>query len=113
MDTQAYAYKPDYAVPPGWVLADHLAAQCMSEDELARQCGCSPKLISHIIAGTAAVEPYIALQFERVLGLDADIWTAMERDYRIHKARKRKQLAHMKQQCGSSEDSVRDLKQVL
>lgn len=85
MDTQANEYNPDYAVPPGWVLAEHLAARSMSEDEFARRCDCSPELISHIIAGQAVVEPYIALQFERVLGLDAEVWTAIEANYQIRR----------------------------
>ena len=31
-------YRPDYAVPPGWVLAERLSAQDISRAEFARRC---------------------------------------------------------------------------
>lgn len=44
-------YEPDYTVPPGWVIAERLAAHDIPQSELARRCGRSAKLISEIIAG--------------------------------------------------------------
>ena len=88
MDETTYSYQPDYAVPPGWVLEEHLQSQCLSPAEFARRCGRSAKLISEIIAGKAPVEPRTALQFEKVLGLDASIWLGMDARYQLHKARK-------------------------
>lgn len=87
MATETYPYEPDYAVPPGWILEEHLEAQGLSLAAFARRCGCSPKLIGEIVAGKAPIEPGTALQFERVLGLDAHIWLGIESDYRLHKAR--------------------------
>ena len=81
-------YRPNYAVPPGWVLEEHLEVEGISQAEFARRCGRSPKLISEIIAGKAPVEPATARQFERVLGLTAGIWLGIEADYRLHMARK-------------------------
>ena len=80
-------YRPDYAVPPGWVLGERLEAQGISRAEFARRCGRSPKLISEIIAGKAPLEPETALQFEKVLGVDASIWLGIESDYRLHRVR--------------------------
>ena len=74
MATATNQYKPDYAVPPGWVLEERLEVQGISHAEFARRCGRSPKLISEIIAGKASLEPETALQFEKVLGVDAGIW---------------------------------------
>ena len=79
-----YEYQPDYAVPPGFVLDEHLAAHGFSHAEFARRCGRSAKLISEIVAGKAAVEPATALQFEEVLGMDAGIWLGIEANYRLH-----------------------------
>ena len=90
MATAPYSYDPDYAVPPGWVLEERLAAHKISHAEFARRCGRSPKLISEIIAGKAPIEPKTALQFERVLGVDAGIWLGIESDYRLHLERKTK-----------------------
>lgn len=87
MATALYPYQPDYAVPPGWVLEERLDAQGISHAEFARRCGRSAKLISEIIAGKAPVEPKTALQFEKVLGVDAGIWLGIESDYRLHLGR--------------------------
>jgi len=81
-------YHPDYAVPPGWLLEEHLDVDGISHAEFARRCGRSPKLISEIIAGKAPVEPGTALQFEKVLGVAANIWLGIEADYQLHLARK-------------------------
>lgn len=59
----------------------------LSQAEFARRCGRSPKMISEIIAGKAPVEPVTALQFEKVLGVDAGIWMGIETDYRLHEER--------------------------
>lgn len=88
MATGTYQYRPDYAVSPGSVLAERLAAHGLSQAELARRCGRSPKLISEIIAGKAPVEPKTALQLERVLDVGAHVWLGMESDYRLHQARR-------------------------
>ena len=87
MVAATYIYRPDYAVPPGWVLEEHLKSQSLSPAELARRCGRSAKLISEIIAGKAPVEPKTALQFEKVLGLNASIWLGIEARYQLHQAR--------------------------
>ena len=80
-------YNPDYAVPPGWVLKERLDVQGMSHAEFARRCGRSPKLISEIISGKAPLEPETALQFEKVLGVDASVWLGIESEYKLHRAR--------------------------
>ena len=82
-----YEYQPDYAVSPGSVLEEHLAVRDFSHAEFARRCGRSAKLISEIVAGKAPVEPATALQFEKVLGMDARIWLGIEADYRLHQKR--------------------------
>lgn len=87
MGTGTNTYKPDYAVPPGDLLEEYLEARGFSQAEFARRCGRSPKLISEILAAKAPIEPRTALEFERVLGMDASIWLGMESDYRLHLAR--------------------------
>ena len=87
MATAKNTYQPDYAVPPGWVLEERLEAHGISHAEFARRCGRSPKLVSEIISGKAPVEPETALQFEKVLGVDASIWLGIEANYQLHMAR--------------------------
>ncbi len=87
MATATNQYGPDYAVPPGWILQERLEVEGISHAEFARRCGRSAKLISEIISGKAPLEPRTALQFEKVLGVDASIWLGIESDYRLHRAR--------------------------
>ena len=82
-----YQFQPDYAVPPGWVLEEHLEVSGISPAEFARRCGCTPQHISEIIAGKAPVEAETALLFEKELGLAAGIWLGIERQYRLHQKR--------------------------
>ena len=84
MTKATYIYQPDYAVPPGEILEEHLDALQMSQADLARRCNRSPKLISEILSGKAPVEPATAIQLEKALGLDARIWLGIEADYRLH-----------------------------
>lgn len=88
MKTPANQYAPDYAVPPGWVLEEYLETWGISQAEFARRCGRSPKHVSEIIAGNAPLTPETALQFEKVLGLDASIWLGIESKYRLHLAQR-------------------------
>lgn len=81
-------FLPDYTVMPGSVIKERLDAQGISQAEFARRCGRSAKLIGEIIAGEARIEPKTALQFEKVLGVDASIWIGMDSIYQIDRARK-------------------------
>lgn len=87
-------YEPDYAVPPGWLLKERLEAHGISQAEFARRCARSPKLISEIIAGKAPLEPATAVQFERVLGVHAEIWLGTEAAYRLVQAREAQSRAN-------------------
>ena len=87
MVTATNRFSPDYAVPPGWILEERLEVEGISHAEFARRCGRSPKLISEIISGKASLEPGTALQFEKVLGVDASIWLGIESEYRLRRAR--------------------------
>ena len=86
MTTATNQYRPDYAVPPGWILEEEIEARGQSQAEFARRCGRSAKLISEIIAGKAPIEPTTAIQFERVLGVDASVWLGIETNYRLRLA---------------------------
>jgi HTH-type transcriptional regulator / antitoxin HigA len=80
-------FRPDYAPHPGELLEEQLETLNISAREFSRRCGRSAKLITEIISGKAALEPETALQFERVLNIEANIWLRMEAEYRLSLAR--------------------------
>lgn len=87
MVTAPNRFQPDYAVPPGWILEERLEANGISQAEFARRCGRSAKFISEVVAGKAPIEAKTALQFEKVLGVSANIWLGIEKRYRLHQVR--------------------------
>lgn len=78
---------PDLAIPPGELLAETLETLGLSQADLARRAGRPAQAINEIIRGTKEITPETALQFERVVGVPAHIWTRLEADYRYNKAR--------------------------
>ena len=82
-----YPFEPDYTVAPGKILAEYMECRGLTQGELARRCGRSAKLISEILNDKAAIDPETALQFEKVLGLKANIWLRIEASHRLFLAR--------------------------
>ncbi len=88
MQKQKYAFRPDYAIPPGWILEEELEVRGISPDEFAKQCGCAPELIRGIITGGSVLEHDMAVKFEQLLGTMASIWVGIESKYQAHRAQK-------------------------
>jgi HTH-type transcriptional regulator / antitoxin HigA len=86
-ENKAYAFVPDYTVHPGEILEETLAARGMQKGELAERCGLSPKTVSLIICGKAPITPETAIQLERVLGVSAVLWSNLDTNHRLFKAR--------------------------
>ena len=82
MATSANTFNPNYAVPTGWVLQDHIEALGISPAEFAQRCHCPPELIGDIIAGFGVVDSYAATEFGRETGLVKHIWLGVEEDFR-------------------------------
>ncbi|CAH2606190.1 Helix-turn-helix domain-containing protein (plasmid) [Rhodovastum atsumiense] len=82
-----FGWNPDYAVPPGAVIAEHLEVRGWSEADLARRIGCQPQMVSEMISGESPVDPTTACALERVLGVKAEIWTNMGANWRTFRAR--------------------------
>ena len=85
---QTNQYRPDNVSLPGETLAEVLAAQGLSQAELAERTGRPKKTINEIIKGKTAITPETALQFERVLGIEAAFWKNLEGNYREFLARR-------------------------
>lgn len=77
----------DLAIPPGEYLLEVTEELDMPQAELARRMGRPNQAISEIIKGHKAITPETALQLEEVVGVPAHIWTGLEADYQLAKAR--------------------------
>ena len=82
MSTSIETYNTDYAVPPGWVLEEHIEALGLSQEEFAAHCGFSPGIVSEIVAGKGPIDTETANVLGRETGLDEIVWLNMEATYR-------------------------------
>ncbi len=80
--TTKYTYEPDYAVPPGATLLETIEVRGISQKELAQRTGFTEKHISQIITGKMPISPGAAIRLERVTGVPAHLWNALEMKYR-------------------------------
>ena len=81
-NTAKNEYNPDYAVSPGEYLDEVLEAREIKRADFARSCGIELELVDQIICEEAPVTPELAGAFQRVLGVNASIWTSLEEGYR-------------------------------
>ncbi len=93
MTATPVAFRPDYAIPPGDTLRATLEDATMTQADLARRTGLSTKHINQILQGAASISPETALAFERVLGVPARFWIALEANHQARVARLRDDAA--------------------
>jgi addiction module HigA family antidote len=89
-------YRPDYAVSPGEVLSDELELRGMTQQELAKRTGLTPKHIVSIVKAKSAITPETAIKFERAMGMPADYWLNLESQYQevLARLQEETQLGH-------------------
>lgn len=80
-------FAPNVVFPPGMSLAETLDFLGMPQAELAARIGRTPKFVNELIAGKAPLHEQTAMALERVLDIPASIWTGLEGQYRLFKAR--------------------------
>ena len=76
----------DWVISPGEILEEMLDSRGIKKEDFAERCGNSVETINGILNGHVFITPEIAIQFERVLGTAASLWTNMESRYRIRLA---------------------------
>jgi addiction module HigA family antidote len=82
---------PQHMLHPGEVLAEYYMKETgMSQTELARQMGTNPRKINEIVNGKRAISPEFALDLLEVIGTTAEMWTRMQADYDLWKARQKR-----------------------
>jgi HTH-type transcriptional regulator/antitoxin HigA len=95
-------YIPDIAFHPGETLKEILEEKGMTNKELALRTNKPEKTISKVVNGTSALTPDMAIAFETVLGLPAQFWMNLQRDYDETSAR----LNHVKN-CQDAQEWAR------
>jgi HTH-type transcriptional regulator/antitoxin HigA len=76
----------DYAVPTGDFILEWMEDHGLSQAEMARRLGVSPKHVSKLLTG-ASLTPEVATKLELVTGIAARIWLSYEATYRADVAR--------------------------
>ena len=74
-------FQPDYAVSPGEVLSVELELRGMTQQELAKRTGLTPKHIISILKAKSAITPETAIKLERALGMPVEYWLNLEAHY--------------------------------
>ena len=82
MARRTYPYNPNYAVPPGYVLEDHLEARGITPAQFAERHSLTTGLVDDILVGAAPIDETLASILERDFGLTAELWLKMEATYR-------------------------------
>ena len=72
----------DYAMPPGETLRELLEEQGLSQRDLARRAGLSPKHVNKLLQGLVPLSADVAVRLERVTGTPARLWNSLEAGYR-------------------------------
>jgi addiction module HigA family antidote len=75
---------------PGELLReDVLPALGLSVSQAARQLGVTRQALHHILAGTAAVTPEMAVRLDHFCGNGAELWLTMQATYDLHRVRQK------------------------
>jgi len=73
--------------PPGEILQEALEERGISNAELARRTGLSEKHVSQLVNSHVSLSMDVALKLERVLGIPANFWLALESNFRSEQKR--------------------------
>ena len=88
--TTNQSIQTDAVIPPGEHLDETLEALGMTQKALAEAMGRPPQMVSELIRGKKELTAETALDLERVLGIPAYLWVALEGSYRLALARTRR-----------------------
>lgn len=80
-------FVPTEAIPPGETLRETLEALDMNQVQFAQRTGLSAKHVNQLMQGGSAITPETSLLIERVTGVPARFWNALESDYRVNLSR--------------------------
>jgi HTH-type transcriptional regulator / antitoxin HigA len=88
MSSQPDTYILPVVAHPGEIITEYLEFNGWSQRDLARRTSLTPKTISEVCNGKAAVSPATALALEKALQRPASFWLNLQRQYDEAEARK-------------------------
>ncbi len=83
-----------HPVHPGEILSEiYLSQLGWTQTKLAEEIGCAHRKVNEIINGKRSISPDFALELERVLGTEAEMWVRLQAEYDVDQARKKRDVA--------------------
>lgn len=77
-------------IHPGEVLREEfMKPLCISQNQLSRAIGVSPRRINEIVLGRRAITADTALRLSRHFGTSSEFWMGLQTDYELEEARLR------------------------
>lgn len=80
-------FEPDWAIAPGAMIQETLEDLRFTQADVAARASISAKHLNQVIKAHVPLSPEVAVALERVLGVPADHWLALEATWQAHKAR--------------------------
>jgi len=80
-------YNPNIALHPGVTLEELLEVHEMSQVDLSKRTGLTPKTINEIVKGKNPITPETAIKLSSVFGMSDSFWNNLEKNYRTAVAR--------------------------
>ena len=93
IDANGNPVKTNRLLHPGKVLAEELEARKILKKDFALLVGLQPPHLSELIKGKRHVSAKLALQFEKILGIDAGFWLRLQMAHDLAVARKELEIA--------------------
>ncbi len=72
---------------PGEIILDEIENKAISQSDFAKQIGYSKSQLNEIIKGKRNLNAELALLLEKALGIDADYWLEVQKNYDLDKAK--------------------------
>lgn len=88
IDANGKPVKTNTVLHPGTVIADELEARGILKKDFALQIGLQPSHLSDLLKGKRHVSAKLALQLEKHLGIEADLWLRLQMVYDLAIARR-------------------------
>lgn len=82
-----HEFEPDWAVAPGAMIQETLEDLQFTQADVAARASISAKHLNQVIKAHVPLSPEVAVALERVLGVPADHWLALEATWQARKAR--------------------------